>query len=184
VPTALVRRGSGVTLAAIVAERGWRDVVVKPAVSASSFRTRRFRPDEQAAGGRFLAELSAERDALVQPYLASVEDHGERALIQVDGELTHAVRKSPRFAGEDESVSAAAVPILPAERELARRTFATIGWPVLYGRVDLAPGPAGEPLLMELELIEPSLFFAQGPLALERFVRACARLLAGGGSLG
>jgi glutathione synthase/RimK-type ligase-like ATP-grasp enzyme len=184
VPTALVLRGSGIGLAAILAERGWQDVVVKPAVSAGSFRTRRFPPGEQEAGERFLAELSSERDALVQPYLASVEDHGERALIHVDGELTHAVRKSPRFADERESVSSGAVPILPAERELARRALAAVGRPVRYARVDLAPGPAGEPRLMELELIEPSLFFTQGPLALERFVRACARRLARGGELG
>ncbi|MFN9969178.1 MAG: hypothetical protein ACK58T_04695, partial [Phycisphaerae bacterium] len=37
--------------------------------------------------------------------LRAVEGHGERALVWIDGEFTHAVRKSPRFAGNDEQVS-------------------------------------------------------------------------------
>ena len=47
----------------------------------------------------------------------------------------------------------------------------------MYARIDVAPGPAGEPVVMELELIEPSLFFPQSSYALERFVTAIRRRL-------
>jgi hypothetical protein len=178
VPTVFLERGAPADLPALLGERGWDDVVVKPAVSAASFRTRRFRPGEAAAGQELLAALLTERDALVQPYLPSAELSGERALVWIDGELGHAVRKSPRLAGDDERVSAA-VAIAPAEREVAERAMAAgrarVGLPFLYGRVDLLSDEAGTLRVSELELIEPSLFLVQSPPALERLVRAIVR---------
>jgi len=174
-PTELVRRGTGGSLSGIVAGRGWGDggVVVKPAVSAASHRTHRVDPGKEV-GEALLGELAAVGDVLVQAYLPSVEDYGERALVWIDGEITHAVRKSPRFEGGEESVSGA-VEIRPAEADLARRTLeavrAHVDERVLYARVDMAPGPAGDPVVMELELIEPSLYFEHGPRALEGLVR-------------
>jgi len=176
-PTVLVPRGSDVTLAGIMDERGWPEAVVKPVVSAASFKTRRVGRGEMDAGEAHLSELLAERDVLVQSFLPSVEDHGERALVWVDGELTHAVRKSPRFEGQDESVSTEAVEISAAEAELARRVTSSVDGSLLYARIDMAPGPDGEPVLMELELVEPSLFFKQGPRALERFTAGIRRRL-------
>jgi hypothetical protein len=82
------------------------------------------------------------------------------------------VRKSPRFSGQDESVSQAAVEISPAEAGLAGRVLDAVDGPVMYARIDVAPGPRGHPVVMELELIEPSLFFPQCARALDRFVAA------------
>jgi len=177
VPTVLLRRGSARTLDEIRNARGWTDVVVKPAVSAASYRTMRVTPDRAAEGARHLEKLLEQRDVLVQLYLPSVEDHGERALIWIDGALTHAVRKSPRFAGQEESVSSRAVPISDAEARLARLALDAAPRPLLYARIDVAPGPAGPPVVMELELVEPSLFFPQSTAALERFVSAVSRLV-------
>lgn len=168
-PTALVPHGSSRSLESILKERGWDDVVIKPAISAASFRTMRARPADRDAGETHLRDLAGEGDVLVQRYLPSVEDHGERALVWVEGELTHAVRKSPRFAGQAESVSEA-VDISPAERELALAAVRAVGHELLYARIDAASDPDGAPVLMELELIEPSLFFRQGPRALEQLV--------------
>ena len=179
-PTELLPRGSERPLADVAAARGWRQVVVKPAISAASYRTRRVGPEEPERGERHLRALLADGDALVQAYLPSVEGHGERALVWIDGKLTHAVRKSARFDEEDEYVSAA-VPIALAEAALAEAALARVveatGEMPMYARVDVAPGPDGEPVVMELELIEPSLFFPQSPPALERFVAAIRRRL-------
>jgi hypothetical protein len=174
-PTQLVRRGSAAHLGDLAAERGWNDVVVKPAVSAGSRLTLRAAADSPR-GEAHLRALVDREDALVQPYLPAVEDYGERALIVIDGELTHAVRKGPRFAGEAESITGP-FQVTGAEAALARAAVAAVPSPVLYARVDVAPGPDGQPVLMELELIEPSLFFTRGPLALERLVAAVARRL-------
>src|SRR6185437_7276254 len=95
----------------------WRRVVVKPAVGAGSLGVRLFDAGDPEAAVHASA-LGARGDVLVQPYLASVNDHGERSLVWIDGELTHAVRKSPRFAGQSEAVTGP-FPIADDERALA-----------------------------------------------------------------
>lgn len=176
VPTALRRRGDAVPLSAVAGERGWRDVVVKPAVGAGSFETHRVRDARSGEGDELFASLVAGQDLLVQPYLPAVEGHGERALVFIDGEFTHAVRKSPRFAGGVEQVSGA-LPIEPAERALGEAVLAPWRDALLYGRVDVAPGPDGRPVVMEIELVEPSLFLLQEPRALARLAGAIAARL-------
>ena len=172
-PTVLLERGARAKLEDLMDEQGWRDVVVKPAVSAASFRTERFRRDQAAAGQAHLDALLAERDVLVQPYLPSVEGYGERAVVWIDGEVTHSVRKSPRFGDAHEDVSAALAPTAD-ERATAETFVAHVGRDLLYARIDLARDADGRPLLMELELVEPSLFLAQSPPALARLVDAIA----------
>lgn len=149
----------------------WADVVVKPQVGAGSFATRRFQDKKEARA--FLA--SQDRDMMVQPYLRSVEGHGERALIWIAGEVTHSVRKTPRFTGSDESVSEA-LPVSKEERAFAERALAPYARRLLYARVDVAPADDGSLLLMELELVEPSLFLKQCPAALERLSGAIAAI--------
>lgn len=177
VPTEVVRRGETRTLADITAARGWAEVVVKPLVSAGSFQTERFTPATHADGERFLATMAAERDVLVQAWMPAVDTSGERALVWIDGELTHAVRKAPRFAGGQESVSAAPVAIADDERAFATRVLDASGFAreILYARVDVVRDGDGALRLMELELIEPSLFLEQHPPALERFAKAIVR---------
>jgi hypothetical protein len=180
VPTHVLRRGARTTLVDAMRERGWSDVVVKPAVSGGSRGTIRTSSAGGAAvaldaGEAHLRALVSREDVLLQPYLASVEGHGERAIVWIDGEATHAVRKSPRFLGDPERVSAA-VPIEDDEAELARRAVAAAPGPLLYARVDVARAADGAPRVMELELIEPSLFFPQAPAALDRYVAAVKRL--------
>ncbi len=172
VPTVLHRHGSSEE-----AELGEGPVVIKPAVSAGSFATRRFAAGEHAEARAFLAEMVRARDVLVQPYVPSVEGHGERALVWIDGALTHAVRKSPRFSGDDEAVSATAMPIEADERALAEAVLAPLAAELLYARVDMARDERGRPMLMELELIEPSLFLVQHPPARARLARGIARRL-------
>ncbi|PKN57139.1 MAG: hypothetical protein CVU56_12405 [Deltaproteobacteria bacterium HGW-Deltaproteobacteria-14] len=179
VPTALVHPGRTEELADLAAARGWRDVVVKPAVSAGSHLTLRVAANDPSGQGH-LATVLATSDALVQPYLAGVEGDGERALVWIDGAFTHAVRKAPRFLGDDESVTGP-LPIADDERAVATAALAPVASRLLYARVDLCRDDAGQPRVMELELIEPSLFLLQHPPALERLVAAIARRAAAGG---
>lgn len=179
-PTELVPRGSSISLAEVLAGRRWHDVIVKPAVGAASFRTRRFGADQLDAGEGHLRDLSGAGDVLVQRYLPSVEDHGERSVIWIAGELTHAVRKRRRLEGDDERVEPDAVDVAPAEADLARRAIAAVNGPIMYARIDMAPGPDGSPVLMELELIEPSLYFPQCREALDLFTAAIKRALEDG----
>lgn len=180
-PTVLLPRGDTRSLSAIAAEHGWPDVVLKPAIGAASFETHRLRPGAGAPSAwaqadSLCARLVAARDMLVQPYLSSVEGHGERALVWIDGEFTHAVRKTPRFADGVEQVSEA-LPISATEHALGTAALAGLESELLYARVDVAPGVDGAPVVMELEMIEPSLFLLQSPVALQRLVDAVVRRL-------
>lgn len=176
VPTQLVERGAltaSVALAATIAEGATR-IVIKPEVGAGSLGTRVFAAGDPEAVDH-LAALTAHGAALVQPYLASIEDYGERSLVWIDGELSHAIRKSPRFAGDAERIDGP-FPIADDERAIAETALAGYG-DLLYGRVDLARNAAGTPCIMELELVEPSLFFARQPGSADRFVAGLARRL-------
>ena len=176
VPTVLLERGGPADVAGLAEERGWTDIVIKPAVGAGSFETHLVAAHTPEAAA-LCRRLVADRDVLVQCYLPSVADYGERALVWIDGEFTHAVRKSPRFAADEERVSEA-LTITAAERAVGTAALAPVRDRLLYARVDVAPGPTGEPLVMELELVEPSLFLLQSPPTLDRFVDAIRRRVA------
>jgi hypothetical protein len=176
VPTVLVERGQRCELAAIAALGAAPSVVIKPAISAASMATRRFAPGDPAALAH-LAAITAERAALVQPYVASVDGHGERALVWIDGELSHAIRKRPRFTGDAERVDGPFA-IADDERAVAEAALAPVADRILYGRVDVARDATGQPMVMELELIEPSLYLVHHPPAMARLVAAIRRWLA------
>ena len=165
------------------------DVVVKPTVSAGARDTARFGP----AGRRDAAALGATvlasgRAVMVQPYLDRLDAEGETGLVYLDGVFSHAFRKGALLAG------AALGPGLYAEEEIAPRTATAAQQAVgdavlaaaeqrlrrvpLYARVDLVPGEDGTPVLLELELTEPSLFLTTDPAAAGRVASAVAARVA------
>ncbi len=152
-------------------------IVIKPAIGAGSYLTSFFNRNDEAgmiSHVREIEEFGAV--ALAQPFMKSVPDGGERSLIWIDGVFTHKIVKQPRFTGDHEAVSSAAVPIEPTELEMAERVMATVNHNPLYARVDLIE-EEGQFVLNELELIEPSLFFLQSPDALDDFVSAVKKRL-------
>jgi hypothetical protein len=122
---------------------------------------------------------------MVQPYLDAVDTLGETALIFFDGVFSHAIRKGPLLARGIEGdkfeglfVQEQIDPREPsdAERRVARQVIDAIpGGPCLYARVDLIPAASGEPVLLELELTEPSLFLSHSAGAPDRLAAAIAR---------
>ncbi len=175
IPTAWAPKNRAFDLAATMDEPGWHDVVIKPSVSAGSYRTRRFGKDQLTDAQAFLDDLVADRDAMIQPYMTEVDRSGERCIVYIDGELTHTVRKNPRFAGGRESVSEG-MPVSDQEAAFADRALATVGGGLLYARVDVIADGHGGLLLSELELVEPSLFLKQDADALDRFVATLLRI--------
>ena len=158
--------------------------VVKPSVGAGSRGALRLGADEADRSRAHVRTLQAEgRTALVQPYVASVDTHGESALVHLDGVLSHALRKGALltagaglveglFAQEEMSPREAT----GAEREVAAAALAAMPVPPgdeapLYARVDLLLGDDG-PLVLELELVEPSLFLEHVVGTAERFAGA------------
>jgi glutathione synthase/RimK-type ligase-like ATP-grasp enzyme len=170
------------------------EIVVKPNISAGARDTGRFQPDAADEAAELVATIHEDgRAALVQPYLPGVDEHGERAVVFFGGAVSHVLHKrpvlrEPGVAPIAQGTHAPAAIMLepdlviagratPAQLELAHAVHAEIsaqfGQP-LFVRVDMVPGPEGRPVLIELEAIEPMLYFDLIPGAAERFAAAIA----------
>jgi glutathione synthase/RimK-type ligase-like ATP-grasp enzyme len=175
VPTEWIDAGSSVDLAALLDERGWGDAVVKPTVGNGARGARRVTADD---GRAHLDALLAERDVMIQPYLSATEEPGEHALIHIGGRFSHAIRKDQMLAGRPFSFDRTP-PIDPDPRELdiAANVLRVIPEsPLLYARVDtLIDGDVVR--LMELEVIEPVLFFSKAPGSADRMAKEIAARL-------
>jgi hypothetical protein len=152
--------------------------VVKPTVSAGAVDT--ISGDRDDALAQVERLRAAGRSAMVQPYLDGIDEAGETALLYIAGEHSHTVRKRAVLGhlrrGDGTYEPDHVTPRTPtaAELELAEHVLDTIPFDrtaLLYARVDLIPDDDGDPVLLELELIEPDLFLAH-----DRSGRALDRL--------
>jgi glutathione synthase/RimK-type ligase-like ATP-grasp enzyme len=174
-----VPAGSGETLARILQTHGLNEAVVKPVVSMCGLDT--WRTSRGLAHGHEpeWSRLSETRDMLVQEYLAEIA-LGELSFIFFDRAFGHALRKTPR-AGEfrvQEEYGGTRAPFEPDANLLAqaRRALDGVDGPLTWARVD-GVEVDGKFVLMELEVIDPTLFFAYDDGSPERFADAVERAI-------
>jgi hypothetical protein len=169
------------------------ELVVKPSVSAGARDTGRFSPAAHGGALELIGAIQASGGtAMVQPYLGSVDALGETAVVCLDGEPSHALRKRAVLRPDEvaptraDAIGAAeamydpglvgAGEAAPAELELAREIVAHVserfGYVPLYARVDLLLDAAGDPTLLELEAVEPNLYFDYAEGFLDRLAAA------------
>ncbi|MBV9103063.1 MAG: hypothetical protein JO060_05690 [Candidatus Eremiobacteraeota bacterium] len=178
VPTEYVLPGETTPLDEICVRRGFHDIVVKPSRGAGTVGVKRFRAASRRAAQAHLDCLLHSGGALIQPFLSSVETYPERALVFIDGAYSHAVTKTPfqallpaGQAGE------AAVLATREEIDVGHSAIDAVAGRSLYGRVDVVRDDDERLRVLELELIEPSLFFSMHPPAAEAFADAIVRRL-------
>jgi hypothetical protein len=165
------------------------EIVVKPAISGGGFETARYHPGETApARAHILRLLDAGRTVMVQPYQAAVDTQGEGGLIFLGGRFSHAIAKSPLLrpgAGpqshlwQNEEIGS----LEPTGAQLAvaaaaLTTAENLLGPTTYARVDLVPAADGTPAVLELELLDPALFFGTRPSAAIRFAQVLQQRMA------
>ncbi len=159
--------------------------VLKPSVGAGSVDAGLF--DLSDSGDREQARNHAERlvgggqTVMLQPYLERIEADGEAALIFFGTDFSHTITKGAMLTAERKVVAdlyteEVITPRVASDAELAVARAALAAIPdgagvIAYARVDLVPGPSGEPLLIELELTEPSLFLGKAPGSAARLAR-------------
>ncbi len=164
------------------------EIVVKPSVSGGGFQTARYLPHEHGSARRHIADLTASgRTAMVQSYQRAVDDAGEVGLIFLGGGFSHAMHKEPmirRGTGPRPSLieNQVVTPAIASAAQLALGHAAVaaaerLHGPVSYARVDTVEDDDGRPLVLELELLDPALFFVTDPAGAARFARVLARLL-------
>lgn len=160
-----------------------REIVIKPTVSGGAWYTERGRVGDPAFAAA-VQRLPAEFEYLVQPLIPEVVTDGEWSLLYFGGEFSHAVLKRPaagdfrvqaQFGGSEEARDPG--PALRASADAALRATVACGHADhAYARVD-GVVVDGRFLLMELEMIEPHLFFSHRPAAATRFAEQLAARL-------
>ncbi len=161
------------------------ECVVKPVISAGAKDTERHTVATlDAARAHAQRLLDAGRHVMVQRYVSSVDDAGETAVVHIDGAYSHAIRKGPvltpggqtvdgLFAGEHITARSVA----DDESDLAERVLKALPAfpePLLYSRIDIVRDDDGSPMVIEVELTEPSLFLGRGDGAAMRLAQAIA----------
>lgn len=175
IPTRLVEVLDEAALAGARAEYG-DELVIKPPVSAAADGTHRLRPDDP------LPETSRGRAMMIQPFLPAVAEEGEYSCLLFGGAFSHAIVKRPR-AGDyrvQPHLGGTEVPCPPPSGaiDLAKAALATAPAEAAYARVDMVRDRSGRLAIIELELIEPSLWLQHAPDGGEAFVRAVRERLA------
>lgn len=167
------------------------DVVVKPTIGAYSKNVQRFAREQAHEAGDYAASLLANGSlVIVQPYLPLVDEVGETNLTYFDNAYSHAIRKSAMLLA-DGTVNVPTLDLRAArEADEAERAVAEaalraaaqymgLARPLLYGRVDLIRDKQGRPVVLELDICEPSLNLPFAPGSALRFAQVLARRLGG-----
>jgi glutathione synthase/RimK-type ligase-like ATP-grasp enzyme len=146
-------------------------LVIKPPVSASATGTHRLGPGDD------LPSDSRGKSMIIQPLIEEIGTTGEFSLMLFNGEYSHAVVKRPK-TGDFRVQEHHGGVTLPCETppagaiDLAQAALAAAPAEAVYARVDIVPNDEGLLRIMELELIEPSLFLTHAPDAGAAFVRS------------
>lgn len=167
--------------------------VIKPSISAGGRSTARYASTDARQAIAHLRSLQeAGQTVMVQEYMESIERDGELDLVFIDGEFSHAVHKKPALRlGEGivdrpwERMAWSGVATPNSEQfsvalESMRIVSEILGEVPTYGRVDLVGGPEGDPLVLEIELIDPYLSLDMVPEAASRLADSILRTRATG----
>lgn len=151
--------------------------VLKPTIGAGSMDTKVFEAHELEEAREWLKSMGPNRNFMIQPYMSSVDHEGEQSIVMIGDIPSHRIHKHPRFADGHENVEGP-FEVCDEFAFIAKRAIEPIRDRLLYARVDLMLDNAGEWVVSELELVEPSLFFRQKPGALQLLVDRTEHLLA------
>ena len=153
-------------------------LVIKPVIGANGEDAFRFGPDDPTPRRDQITRRFRDRGALVQPFMSRILDEGEYSLFYFAGRYSHTILKTPatgEFRSQEEH-GAEVRPVRPSGRlrERADAALAALEYRPLYARIDFVRDAADDFLLMEQELIEPSLYLRTDPAAPRRFATALA----------
>lgn len=175
-----LEKGTSVNLSLLLQQTNWKAAVIKPSISAGAFNTFLVNSDNANSLQKKFDEVMHSSDMIVQEFIPEVLTEGEWSLIYFDKKFSHAIVKRPaskdfRVQHEHGGSSALAEPPFAARQE-SEKILSMIDEPLLYARVDGVIAE-GQFLLMELELIEPSLFLEKSETSARAFANAMANQL-------
>jgi glutathione synthase/RimK-type ligase-like ATP-grasp enzyme len=162
-------------LAALFQAFETEELILKPPVNVNANNTFRMSKMEYETLLPELLDVFGKRPYMAQPFMPAISTEGEYSLIYMNGRFSHAILKTPSGGDfrvqEEHGGLITAVSPQKALLSAGRRAIDALPATPLYARVDLVRG-GHEFLIMELELIEPSLYLRMDLAAPERFAAA------------
>jgi glutathione synthase/RimK-type ligase-like ATP-grasp enzyme len=161
-------------LATLRVELGWSEVVVKPAVGGTARLAEHSGRIGLVALQDHLDRILQREDALVQPFVPSIATSGEISVVAIAGEPCLAIRKVPA-AGDwrtqaEFGGTAVSIRLTASLKRIAGAALDALDTTPAYARIDVTGDPSNHQLV-ELELIEPELFFRFDPTVADRLAR-------------
>jgi glutathione synthase/RimK-type ligase-like ATP-grasp enzyme len=152
------------------------EIIIKPVISANADFTYRLNKSTLLQKEDELIRVFKDKSYMIQPFMTHILGEGEYSLFYFSGRFSHCILKTPKekdFRVQEEH-GGILKSIEPDEALLAAadRAIKAIGETLLYARVDFVRNDTNNFALMELELIEPSLYFNMDQKAIHRFVQA------------
>ncbi len=167
--TRYVEIGEETSLKSLYAKTGWTDCILKPCVSGASRHTYKLNPENLQAHEEIFQKLIAKEAMMLQPFQQDIVARGEVSLMVMGGEYTHAVLKVAKpgdFRVQDDFGGTVHLyDPSPEEIRFAEKAVAACDPQPTYARVDIIKDNHGQLALIELELIEPELWFRLKPEA-------------------
>ncbi len=150
-------------------------IVIKPTVSANADNTYWLKLNDYHQHENELQESLKGKQLMVQPFVESIVSVGEYSLFYFAGQYSHSIKKTPKSGDfrvqEEHGGLLASIEPDSAMLATAKKALLTIPEPVLYARIDLVEHQ-GQYKVMEIELIEPSLYFNLDDQSPMRFCKA------------
>ena len=163
IPTFYIEKGSKTTLKDIYKEINWADTILKPCISGGARHTYKLNEGNLEQHEIVFQKLISAEAMMLQPFQHSIIEKGEVSLIIINGTYTHAVLKVAKkgdFRVQDDWGGTVHI-YTPSKEEIEfaeNAIKACIEFPI-YARVDITTDNDGNLAIVELELIEPELWF-------------------------
>jgi glutathione synthase/RimK-type ligase-like ATP-grasp enzyme len=163
VPSFFLKKDSVKSLKEISTQKGWKELIIKPSVSAAAWNTHRVSAENISEMELVFSNLKSSHKMIVQEFQKSVLTSGEISIMVFGGKYSHAVLKKSKkndFRVQDD-FGGTVYKYEPKKNEIdfAEKIVGMCPERPLYARVDIMLGKNGKILLSELEIIEPELWF-------------------------
>lgn len=182
VKTDFIEIGDTRTLKEAIAANGWEDVILKPAVSGAARHTYKIKQGESDQNETVFATLIAEEAMLIQPFQKNIMEKGEVSFMVFGGKYSHAVLKKAKAGDfrvqDDHGGTLHTYKASPQEIEFVQNAMSKCKTVPVYGRVDVTWDNEGNLALVELEIIEPELWFRKSENAPKMLAEAVLNYIA------
>lgn len=158
-----IEKGANVTLEQLHDILNWKQTVLKPCVSGAARHTYKLSLENLSAHESIFQDLIKAEAMILQPFQHNIVSKGEVSMMVFNGNFTHAILKTAKagdFRVQDDFGGSIEI-YKPSEKEIVFAEEAVKACPELpiYARVDIIEDNIGELAILELELIEPELWF-------------------------